>query len=48
LIKKGALIGYDGEENIIANENAMILFVRQRDRAGEEAFILGQEIKTIE
>lgn len=40
-ISKGTLIGIDGEVPITAQEDSIILFARDRERVGEEAFLLG-------
>lgn len=41
-LRKGQLIGYDGEEKICSeNNNSVILFARNREGSREEAFIIG-------
>ncbi len=40
IIKAGQIIGIDGSEKIIANQNGLILFARKRDLIGAEAFLL--------
>lgn len=42
-IKTGQLIGHDGEEEIRATEDCFILFATERQKIGEEAFILGKK-----
>ncbi len=42
LISLGQIIGIDGVENIIAKKESVILFARNRQRIGEEAFLLGE------
>ncbi len=44
IISKGMLIGVDGGEQIIAQKDSIILFARNRDKIGEEAFLLGVAI----
>lgn len=41
-IKKGTLIGADGSKKIKAPKDCYILFARNRQSAGEEAFLLGE------
>ena len=41
-ITQGQLIGMDGEIEIRAPKNGVILFARNRDRVGAEAFLLGE------
>lgn len=36
------LIGVDGREDVRAKKESIILFARNRDKAGEEAFLLGE------
>ena len=46
LLKKGEFLGKDGDEKIYApqeNKN-LIIFCRKREKAGQEAFILGREV----
>lgn len=40
-LKKGELIGYDGEEKICASKDSIILFARNRQQVADEAFLLG-------
>jgi len=42
-IQEGDVIGYDGDEAIQADTDGMILFARNREKIGEEAFLLGVE-----
>ncbi len=41
-IKKGEVIGFDGDQEIKAEKDAVILFARNREKVGEEAFLLGE------
>ncbi len=41
-LKNGELIGKDGNEEIVATKNSVIIFCREREKTGEEAFILGK------
>ncbi len=41
-VKKGQVIGIDGRKEIKAAKNSFILFARDRKRAGDEAFLLGE------
>lgn len=41
-ISKGELIGYDGSRELRSPRNAVLIFARNVDRPGEEAFILGR------
>lgn len=41
-VKKGAVIGIDGEKKIRAVRNSLVLFARDRDKAVEEAFLLAE------
>jgi len=43
-VKAGQLIGYDGEAAIRAVEDSFILFATERQKIGEEAFILGRKV----
>ncbi len=43
MLKKGELIGHDGDRSIIAPENEIIIFCRNRKGPNEEAFILAKE-----
>lgn len=43
-ISKGQLIGIDGGEEIIAERDAVILFARNRNKIGDEAFLLGKKL----
>lgn len=43
-IDKGELIAYDGDEEIRSPDKSIILFARDRDSIGEEAFLLGKKI----
>ena len=40
-IKKGTLIGIDGEEKILAPNDCVIIFAHNRNKKGEEAYLLG-------
>ena len=42
-ISKGMLIGIDGERNVYAEKDSVILFARHRQSKGEEAFLLGEK-----
>ena len=42
-IKKGELIGKDGNEDVSAEEDCVILFPQKTAKKGEETFILGKE-----
>ena len=42
-ISKGMLIGIDGESNVYAEKDSVILFARDRQSKGEEAFLLGEK-----
>lgn len=44
-IKKGELIGYDGQQPINAGRDSIILFARNRSSKNEEAFLLGEYVK---
>ncbi len=44
-IKKDDLLGIDGEEKIFAKNDSIILFARNRNKIGEEAFLLGEILK---
>jgi succinylglutamate desuccinylase len=44
-INEGELIGVDGTEKIFAKNNSVILFARNRNKPGEEAFLLGEIFK---
>ncbi len=41
-VSKGQIIGIDGNQEIIAKEAALILFARNREMVGAEAFLLGE------
>lgn len=41
-IKKGSIIGYDGNKKITAKEDGFILFVVSRNKPNKEAFLLGK------
>jgi succinylglutamate desuccinylase/ribosomal protein S18 acetylase RimI-like enzyme len=43
LLKNGDLIGIDGDEDILAENNNVIIFPTNKTTSGEEAFILGVE-----
>jgi succinylglutamate desuccinylase len=43
-MQAGELIGIDGNSEIIATEDCLVVFVRNRNGPGEEAFILGREL----
>ncbi len=42
-ISKGQVIGVDGTQEIRAEKTAVILFARNREKIGEEAFLLGEK-----
>jgi succinylglutamate desuccinylase len=42
IINKEQKIGLDGKEQIIAEEESVILFARNRDKIGEECFLMGR------
>ena len=42
-ISKGQVIGVDGDQEIRAEKAATILFARNREKVGEEAFLLGEK-----
>ncbi len=42
-VSKGQVIGMDGDEAVRAEKESVILFARNRDRSGEEAFLLGEK-----
>lgn len=44
-ITKHQLIGSDGNKKIYAQDDGIILFARDRTKCGDEAFLLGKEIK---
>lgn len=41
-LPKGTPIGYDGKKKVLAPENMLIIFPRNQDLPGKEAFILGR------
>lgn len=41
-INKGDVIGIDGEESVVVEKDSIILFAHDRDKRGEEAFLLGE------
>jgi succinylglutamate desuccinylase len=41
-ITKGQLIGIDGKKEVLTKQTGVILFARNRNQAGEEAFLLGK------
>lgn len=43
-IKKGSIIGYDGNKKVIAQKDGFILFVVPRKQSKKEAFLLGEYI----
>lgn len=43
-LSKGTVIGTDGEEEIRAEKDSIVLFARNRNKRGEEAFLLGEYI----
>lgn len=43
-VPKGAVIGTDGNKEILAEVDSIILFARNRNGIGQEAFYLGREI----
>lgn len=45
-IKKDELIGLDGGEEVRVLNNSIILFARNRNKIGEEAFLLGEYLNT--
>jgi len=42
-ISAGQLIGIDGEEEVRAERDSLIFFARNRGRAGDEAFLVGEK-----
>ena len=42
-VAEGQLIGTDGDQEVRANKNAVIVFARNQNSIGEEAFILGEK-----
>lgn len=42
-IESGQLVGFDGDEKIVAEKDCVILFARNRERVGDEAFLLGEK-----
>lgn len=42
-ISKNEILGIDGDKEIKAEKDSVILFARNRERAGEEAFLLGEK-----
>lgn len=42
-LKSGQTIGYDGDEKIVAEKDCTILFARNREHVGDEAFLLGEK-----
>lgn len=47
-ISTGQIIGIDGDQEIRAEEEAVILFARNRSGVGEEAFLLGEKRNSLE
>lgn len=45
-VSKGTIIGMDGGIEITAPEDCLVIFVRAREREGEEGFILGREVNS--
>ena len=43
-IKKGSIIGYDGDKKVISKKDSFILFSNSRTKPNKEAFILGTDI----
>jgi len=43
-IKKGEVLGTDGEEDVVAPYNGFIVFCNELDESGEEAFVFGKYI----
>ena len=43
-LKQGQLIGYDDDEEIIANSDSIILFAQNTKTKGDEAFLIGEYI----
>lgn len=41
-VRKGEVIGVDGEEKVVAPKDCIILFARNRNKIGDEAFLLGE------
>lgn len=41
-VPKGEVIGVDGEEKVVAPKDCIILFARNRNKIGDEAFLLGE------
>lgn len=42
-VQQGELIGVDGDEEVRAEDNCLVIFVEQCDGSGEEAFLIAQE-----
>lgn len=40
-LQKGELIGYDGDEEVFADQESILFFPKEGSTAGEEAFVLG-------
>ena len=43
-IEPGTILGYDGGEAVIVNEPSILFFPKDEVKAGEEAFLLGEEV----
>ncbi|MFA6995407.1 MAG: succinylglutamate desuccinylase/aspartoacylase family protein [Patescibacteria group bacterium] len=48
IVEEDQLIGRDGEEEIRANKQSLILFAHNCDKAGSEAFLLGEKKESLE
>ncbi|OGZ58888.1 MAG: hypothetical protein A3F94_03150 [Candidatus Spechtbacteria bacterium RIFCSPLOWO2_12_FULL_38_22] len=46
-ISKGQVIGVDGNQEVKTKKTAVILFARNREKVGEEAFLLGKNKKSL-
>lgn len=46
-LKKGQLIGQDGDEKIRADKDCIILFAHSRNEKGKSAFLLGKKNKAL-
>ena len=42
-VTKGQVVGVDGNETVKADEDGVILFARNREKVGDEAFLLGRQ-----
>ncbi len=46
-VSQGEVIGIDGAENVTAPKDSIILFARNRNKVGDEAFLLGEYRKDL-